>query len=395
MKRIRLEVIVAPLCFGILSLFYTIGTLSFIQKDLPKNADFRWFYGVGMAYRIHGSEHGYDLDLAAKYQAEVAGLPEGTEMLFVPNHPPFVYPLMALLSNFEYGIAYQFNFILSFLFFAPVLIVVFKMLKINGWAGFYSVLMVIGLLLFEPFYVSVLKGQDTYLLYAGGLFLLCGWSLKKDWLAGMGLGLMLIRPQIALMLALPFLFSQRRIWWWFVVAAFALALYSFAQVRLTGALGFFKILLLSTDVDKTGMYNLAGLLFRWFPGLDSDSLRVIGWSVYAVGLITMCVWWGKAKALTHRHLVLAIVLSLFTAPYLHYHDLALLAVAILGLAVSGARADRLPVPRAAVFPALASVMLLIAQFWDFTRFTIPYVVMAVLPILAWRLKPRDERETKP
>jgi hypothetical protein len=39
--------------------------------------------------------------------------------------------------------------------------------------------------------------------------------------------------------------------------------------------------------------------------------------------------------------------------------------------------------RAAALPMAASVVLLFSEFWDPLRFTIPYILMAVILALAW------------
>ncbi|MDP2991623.1 MAG: hypothetical protein Q8O57_13765, partial [Kiritimatiellota bacterium] len=90
-----------------------------------------------------------------------------------------------------------------------------------------------------------------------------------------------------------------------------------------------------------------------------------------------------SKSIGYRHIALALTLSLFAAPHLHYHDLALLAVPIVGLGIVGVAAGRLTAPRAAALSMAASVLLLFSEFWDPARFTVPYLLMAVLPALTW------------
>lgn len=321
----------------------------------------------------------------------MAKAPVGAEKLLLPNHPPFVYPLMALLSNLDFRTAYYFNFFISLLIFSPAVMVVFRILRKKGWALSHSVIMVIGLLLFEPFYISLLKGQDTYLLYMGGLFLLSGWLLGKDWLSGIGLGLTLIRPQITLVLALPFLFRWRKIWWWFLVTAVVLVFYSFAQVGWYGAINYIKVLLLSTGVeefgwDEVGMFNLVGLLIRLLPGLSLDLIHIIGWGFYFVSVAGLCMLWKLSKSISHWHLSLAVVLSLFTAPHLHYHDLALLAVPIVSMVMVGVMSGRLKALPAVALPIVISVILVFGELWEQVLHTIPYLLMVGLPFITLKLE---------
>lgn len=76
-------------------------------------------------------------------------------------------------------------------------------------------------------------------------------------------------------------------------------------------------------------------------------------------------------------------LTLSAAPHLHYHDLALLVVPLLGVGAAGVTAGRLTVPRAAALPMAASLLLLFAGLWNPARFTLPYLFMAFLPALTW------------
>jgi hypothetical protein len=85
-------------------------------------------------------------------------------------------------------------------------------LKKNGWPRGQVFVTLAGVLLFEPLFISVLKGQDSALLLLGGLLWFCGLTRNNDRLAGLGLSLTLIRPQIAILLAVPFLFRQRKVW---------------------------------------------------------------------------------------------------------------------------------------------------------------------------------------
>ncbi len=368
--------------------WFFIGTYTYVHSGLAEGADFRWFYSVGKAFREHGSSHVYDLNLASVYQAEVAGAPVNAEKLLLPNHPPFVFPLMAILAGLDYRTAYYCYFVLVLLIMILPLSTIYQSLRKDGWPRLETLIVVIGLTLFEPFFVSLLKGQDTFLLYSGGLFLLSGWMLEKDWLAGFGLGLTLVRPQIALVLAVPFLFKKRKIWWWFLVTAAGLGLYSFVQLGWSGMGEYLHVLSLSTGVEGFGwdeeeMFNLVGLLLRVAPGLGLGVAHSIGWGCYALALIGLCVLWSRSNPVRLWQLALAVSLSLFAAPHLHYHDLALLAVPIIGWGVTGAGGGKITFLPAAAMLTVVSLVLLIAELWRPIYNIIPYLLMASLPFLIW------------
>ena len=358
-----------------------------------EGADFLTYYSVGRVARIDGLSHVYDLDLEAAAQAETAGIPLGKLQVLPPNHPPFLYPLLALLARLSYRKAYFCYALLLIILVAAGLPGLYRALRQSGWPRASVWTMLAGVLLFEPFFFSVLKGQDSALLLLGGLLWFSGLLRSDDCLAGLGLSLTLIRPQIALLLAVPFLFRRRKVFGWFCVGALALGLYSFIQVDWTGVKDYWHILTISAGGTGYGlaesfMFNFTGLILRLVPGLEIGLVHALGWGLFAAALVGLCILWGFSKTIGYRHIVLAVTLSLFAAPHLHYHDLALLVVPLLGLGMAGVAAGKLMVPCAAALPVLASVILLFSEFWDPAHFIVPYLLMAVLVLLTWIVKKR-------
>lgn len=75
------------------------------------------------------------------------------------------------------------------------------------------------------------------------------------------------RPQIAVILAVPFLFNRRRVWWWFCGGAAFLALYSLALVRFEGVRDFISLLRISAigqgfGMNQNAMFNFTGMVLR-------------------------------------------------------------------------------------------------------------------------------------
>jgi hypothetical protein len=261
-------------------------------------------------------------------------------------------------------------------------------LEHNGWPRGQVYVTLAGVLLFEPLFMSLLKGQDSALLLLGGLLWLSGLSRNDDRLAGLGLSMTLIRPQIALLLGLPFLFRQRKVFFWFLVGAIGLVLYCFLQVGWSGMADYIQILTLSAGGEGYGMaesamFNFTGLLLRLAPQFEIGLVHAIGWGFFVAALASLCVLWGISKTIGFRQIALAVTLSLFASPHLHYHDLSLLAVPLVGLGIAGVTAGRMRVARAAALPMAVSVLLLFCEIWDPARFTVPYLLMAALIISTW------------
>lgn len=390
MKRVRPGLLLVIFAVAIQTAWYAALMTAYVRTPGKlEGADFLTYYAVGRVAAEYGSARVYDLDLAAAAQAETAGVPPGSQQVLPPNHPPFLYPALSLLARLPYRAAYFGYALLLYALAAASLPALAFALHRSGWPRPAIWLAGAGILLFEPFFMSVLKGQDTALLLLGGLLWLSGFLRKDDRLAGLGLALTLIRPQIALGLALPFLFRRRKVFGWFLLGAVILGLYSFLQVGWNGAQDYLHILTLSAGGEgygmaETAMFDAVGLLRRLAPALDPETVRAVGWGLYAAALLGLCALWGFSKEVKLWHLSLAVTLTLFAAPHLHYHDLALLAVPLLGAGAAGVTGGRLPVPRAAALPMAASLLLLFAELWDPARLTLPYLLMAFLPFLTWR-----------
>jgi hypothetical protein len=390
MKRARIGVLLVVAAYTIQAAWYALLMVSYVSsRGVLEGADFVFYYAAGRVAREYGLVAVYNLDLEAEAQVAVTGRPPGSQQVFLPNHPPFLYPVMMLLSGLEYRPAYLCFAAILLLLVVPGLLVLRRTLMSLGWSRAQARLLLAGILFFEPFFISILKGQDSALLLLGGLLWLAGFLDSDDRLAGLGLALTLVRPQVALVLALPFLFRRRKILAWFCLGAAALGLYSYLQVGWGGAVDYYHLLTLSAagqgyGIAEAAMFNLVGALLRLVPGLDPQAVHAIGWGVYAASLLGLCLLWGFSKQVQLWHLALAVTLSLFAAPHLHYHDLALLAVPLVGLAAAGVAAGRLPVRRAALLPLLASIVLLFAGFWAPVRFSVPYIVMLALPLATWR-----------
>ena len=95
-----------------------------------------------------------------------------------------------------------------------------------------------GAFLFFPTFSGLMNGQDDALLLLGAALCLAGLRSGRDVEAGLGLSLTTIRPQIALFLAIPFLFRRQKIFLGFAAGAAALGLLSLALVGLDGIADF-------------------------------------------------------------------------------------------------------------------------------------------------------------
>jgi hypothetical protein len=265
-----------------------------------------------------------------------------------------------------------------------------RLLKAMQWKGRERMLFITACMLFYPAFISLLKGQDTAFLLLGGMLWVYGLLKEKDPLAGLGLAMLVIRPQIALVLAIPFIFKRRRVWWWFCGWALALALYSFILVGVRGTRDFIHLLFLSAGgqgygITQNAMFNFIGMFLRIFPHVSLGFAQNLAWLFYLAAIIGLSILWWHVPKLQIWHLVLASSLSLFIAPHLYFHDLSFLLLPVLGACLI--IADRFQPDHSRAFlvvlPFVCSLVLLFADLWDPLRFIVPYLLMLALPLLAW------------
>ncbi len=362
-------VLPAALLLGALALLAAIyaqlwiGLLSLPALD---GVDFIVFYTAGRIMRSGSYRLLYDLDVQHAIEVPIIGpnfVPGGT----LPyNHPPLLAPLLAIIAFDQYRSAYIAYSAIQLGVLLLCGVIAARFLTERGFDKRSTIVAASSVVLFYPAFISLLKGQDTPFVLLGALVWMWALLARRERLAGVALALVLLKPQIALALALPLLVSRNRAAWWFCGASALLGLYSWLLVGSGGLLDLLGLLRLSSDgqgygMNQTAMYNLLGLLIRGAPALDAATLSVLKWTAYALAVGFLCwLWWGKRDTLTVQHIGIAVTLSLFTSPHLHLHDLSLLFLPALGgMALLWGRGRRGRLAALALLPA--SSLLLFAS----------------------------------
>jgi len=396
LKKINLRRVFVVAALASLLLSYALLWLRMITTPVDQTGpDFIAFYAAGRIAQAEAPARVYDLALQQHYEEEVIGFDVAPEHISPFLHPPYIVPLAQALALD--------NFILSFVLWDVVMLVflalgaapLYYLLK-EGLSRRQRLVLLAGILLFFPCYASLMIGQDSAIVYLGVCLWLFGLLTEKDWLAGLGLAAMTLRPHLVLPLALPFLFTctcasagkRRGVWWWFLIGAAALALVSLAYVGVDGVEGFFRILLVSGQGENyhTGeehMFNTIGVLWRAFPDMPSLYVHGIGWGVYLAATAGLCVLWAKMPLLSERHLSLAVILALFTSPHSHIQDLVLLIVPLACLMLVWLRKKYLPPRDAVLLPLAASLVLLFSFFTEFLKYGVYYLVILFLLLALW------------
>jgi hypothetical protein len=347
--------------------------------------DFVAFYAAGRIAQNEGSGYVYEMVLQQKYEEELIGEEISWGLVRIYLNPPFVVPLVQAITSDNFVLSLILWNVMMLAFFVSGTLVLIPLLR-GGFSKKEWPILLTGILLFFPAYKSIVIGQNSAMLYFGACAWLTGVMMKKDWLGGLGLAVMTVRPHLALPLALPFLFSNRRgVWWWFVTGALVLAGFSLAYSGIIGIEGFLRILTFSgSGVNLTtgegSMINLIGLLLHLMPGIPAPTIRWIGWGVYFASMVGLCIYWSRHNVIGERQISLAVILCIFTAPHLHLHDFVLLIVPFFGL-LRWARNQDVSSDDIILVPFGISLALLFSFFAEILQIIIPFVVLLIVFLL--------------
>ncbi len=355
-------------------------------QEFLKDIDFRIIYTAGQIAREGDWNAIYDLERQHRTQEQITGRALEQADVLPFNHPPTLLPLQWLIAFLPYSTAY--------LLWAGVLAffsllnggLVWRLARGADWPALPAALLAAQAFLFYPVWVSINKGQDTLFALIGLTILLLGLQAGQERLSGLGLALLTLRPQFAMPLAVPFLFRQRQIEWWFAGFAALLVIYSVLMVGWKGVTDFLHLLALTSSgetvlIHHADMYNLKGLLLRLLPAMSIEAASGISWAAFALVLAILCWWWARAEQIGFPHVSLAVSLSLFASPHLHYHDVSFLLIPTLGLLLAFTVAGRLTPWQAAFLLMAESLYLAIIHLTPFREAGV-YLLMLGLAILA-------------
>ncbi len=365
-----------------LVLVYVILWTRMIQDvKVRTGSDFIGIYTFGRIARAEGFHRIYDFEAQERTQEEMLGFQTTPEYY---AHVPYVAVPAYLVTDADYVASFRrWSALLLLLNTLNVYVLVRTLpADVQGRAG--MLLLYAAAFIFYPTFSGFMNGQDDAILLLGaGL-----WTLAllrgKPLLAGLALGLTTVRPQIALFLAIPFLFRHRRVFWGFAAGSSALALISLALIGPDGLRDFFASLRAveaSTWVQPHAldMPSVLGWIRRNFELTRPEPFRALVWALYMVGIFIFGFVWTRSRAVTRVHVGLLTLFSLLLVPYAHYHDLTLLLIPLFCLLGILQQRQSIRPEQMAVLPLAASVITLFGFAGSGgLKFTAVYFVMAML-----------------
>ena len=379
---------------GMVSLFVSyLGIwVRFINDPVERTgSDFIAFYSAGRVAQEEGIRKVYNPVLQQQIQQEEVGFPLVPGQVLLYNHLPFLLPILQTLVNTNYVASFYRWVILLLALYITGIGLLGRGLPQAGLDRNSNLLMVFSGLLFLPVFFSLMNGQDTAFFFLGVALWVYGLLSGKELFAGFGLSLATVRPHLALFLAIPMLFRYRKIFVGFLLGSGILASLSLLLLGQNGTREFINILLLSAGAEWYGMkenamYNLIGLLTRTIPQLEAGTIRILGWIVYVFAATCLCILWFRTKDVKHGLIGLSVTLALFSAPHLHFHDLALLLIPIYEIIRESQENRVLKTSIAIGFPIAISLLFLLSNISPYLQYTIPYLIMLLLAAAPYYLK---------
>jgi hypothetical protein len=167
-----------------------------------KGADFVQFYTLGHLASAHRIREMYDA--ASFHEAQAEFLPESAREIYPPVYPPQAAVMFAPMSGLSYQRAL---FIWNFITIAGYALIVWSAWKVVADRLPDRTFVIAAAAAFPPFWILILHGQVTVILlfafWAGWLAL----EHHRRWLAGFAFGLLALKPQFGIPLAVVVLAS--------------------------------------------------------------------------------------------------------------------------------------------------------------------------------------------
>ena len=296
--RYRFTIPVVLILIGVQIAWYTLLWTSLIRQPDLGGVDFIIFYTAGVLSNQGQLHDLYNVARQHAIQAPIVGeqFIQGGVLPF--NHPPFLAPVLGLVVTENYTYSYVAWCVVQLALLALMCTTAVIWLRERGWTRGQAIMGGVALSMFYPLFISFLKGQDTIIIVLAAVIWARALSREDDRTAGLALALTVIKPQIALMLALPTLAVRWRAFAWFVGGAGVLAIVSVLLVGQRGVEDYLTILRITSrgegfGINQSAMQNMLALMLQIVPGLGLQLAQSIAWLLYIGAVIGISAIWRK------------------------------------------------------------------------------------------------------
>lgn len=328
-RRLRTHATLLAVCLWSLYL-WTLATPGLRDRNGNlKGTDFLHFYVLGSLAAQHRGADLYNMNTQAELAAE--RVPQAAGLRYLPLYPPQVSILFAPLAHLPYAWALALWWILSAAIYAICVFAIWRACSSLHGQGITVFLLAIA---FPAFFHLIAWGQTSALALAcftAGFFLLCA---QREFLAGLVLGCLIFKPQLALAAAVVFL----AIGAWKILAGallsavgqLAVGVLYYGVAPLRQWLGTMRGVRSILPLVEPRTYETHCLRTFWSMLIPSGGIALVLYAISAILVLGMTsLVWRRAEAplsLRYSSLLLATVL---VAPHLTVYDLVILAPALL------------------------------------------------------------------
>jgi len=372
---------------GILSLalYFSLAWANLLaDPDQRTGSDFMGVYVFGRITQTIGIQHLYEIAEHQKIEEQVVGHPV-TPIFY--THLPFMAPIAAAIVSQDYLVSFKRWAVLLLLLNALNVALLASLVDLKRFTRENALILILGAFFFDPTVSGFMNGQDTAILLLGAALWVWGMFSKRYFLAGLGLSLTTVRPQAALLLAIPFLFRHRNVFWGFVLGSSILAGLSLWLLKMDGTLKFLDSLryiesTIWVEPHSFDMPTISGIIRRNFTVTNPSLAKAFVWSCYLAGLAGFSLWWYKSPEVDERHIGLISLAAIFLLPYAHYHELTLLLIPIFCLIRMLQKQNTVQPYYLAILPLIVSWLSALGFLGSgLLKFPIIYTVMFALAYL--------------
>ncbi len=390
-RRLRAHGLILALCLWSVYLWNVSSPGLRDRTGNLKGTDFLHLYTLGSLAIAHRGADLYNMDAQAKLAA--ARVPAAAGIRYLPLYPPQVSILLVPFAELSYAWALLLWLASTAAIYSLSCYAVWRACPNLRQQEFTVMILAVA---FPPFWHLILWGQTSALALACFTLAFLAFRSKREFLAGLAIGFLIFKPQLALASAIVFAVTLR----WRVVAGALLSsitqltcgwlYYGSAPLR-----DWVRMLLKVPEQARwfePRPYHTHCLRTFWtmlIPG-SSVSLALYLISTALVCFLAIACWRSRLPLpLRYSALLFATVLI---APHLTVYDLVILAPAFLLLAnwLVACPESHLK-SRFALLLYLTFVLPLIGPFARWTHFQVSVPIMALVVFEIWKLS----RESAP
>jgi hypothetical protein len=383
-KRLRAHGLI--LALSLWSVYvWNISTTGLLDRSRNlKGTDFLHFYTLGSLALAHRGDVLYNLEAQAALSAQ--RVPAAMGIRYLPLYPPQVSMFFAPFAKLSYPGALTLWLALSTLIY---LVCCYALWLTCKTLRDYKLTVAILVLAYPAFWHLIAWGQTSALALA--CFTLAYFALRSrlEFLAGLALGCLIFKPQLALAAAIVFLLTLN---WKVISGAIVSGLMQLAAGGLYYGLGPLRDWIHTLlDVPRImpllepRIYQTHSLRTFWtmlIPWNSASLILYLGSTFAIVALTAGC--WRSRLPLSVRYSILLFA-TVLIAPHLTVYDLVVLAPAFLILAdwiVSPTRSAN--VNQLKVLLYLAFVLPLLGPLARWTQLQLSVPVMAAVIYVIWK-----------